>query len=103
VEVSAKTLSGFPLGKNVTYRPGIKMVKFTTTPKVYAVAQKGVLRWVTTQGLATLLYGTDWSAKIDDISDVFYTNYTFGMDINGAGEYNPADETNRAPTIDDNF
>ncbi|MFZ2804537.1 MAG: invasin domain 3-containing protein [Patescibacteria group bacterium] len=99
--VSANTLANMTLGSNVTYRPGVKMVKFTTVPKTYAVANGGVLRWVTSESLATSLYGTNWNTKIDDISDAFFANYTFGADISSSSDYNPTFEMNNALTIND--
>jgi hypothetical protein len=87
--VNDTQLASIPLGANVTYKPGKKMVKFTTDNKVYVVAKGGVLRWVTTEAAATELYGTDWNTKIDDISDAFYSNYTFGANVTGLADFNP--------------
>lgn len=101
--VSAAALGGMPLGKNVTYRPGVRMVKFTTLDKVYAVGSGGVLRWVTSEDVARSLYGNDWNAKIDDIPDTFYANYSFGTDIALAAEYGAAAELDGAKTIDDSL
>ena len=98
--VTAERLGQFMLGPNITYRPGSRMVKFTTDPKVYAVARGGVLRWVKTEALAIALYGTDWNKKIDDIQDAFYTNYTFGSEIDSAAAYSPTTELDTAPTFD---
>lgn len=91
-KVSAEKLASFELGKNVLYRPGVKMVKFTTDPKVYAVSQNGVLRWITSETVAYAIYGKDWAKRIDDIPDTFYTNYTFGTSINSETDFNPAEE-----------
>ena len=99
--VSANTLANMTLGSNVTYRPGVKLVKFTTVSKTYAVAHGGVLRWITTENLAGYFYGANWNTRVDDISDAFYTNYAFGSDINSNGDYNPQTEMNNAQTIDD--
>jgi hypothetical protein len=101
--VSAQVLASMPLGKNVTYRPGVKMVKFTTLNNVYAVSKGGMLRWVTSEAIATALYGSTWNKQIDDISDAFYTDYTMGADILNAGSYAVATELINAPTIDANF
>lgn len=98
--VSSERLGQYALGMNVTYRPGARMVKFTTDPKVYAVARGGVLRWVKTEELARAYYGTDWNKKIDDIPDAFYTNYTFGTEINAEADYNPTIESSATLTID---
>lgn len=91
-EVELSRLSQFPLGPNVQYRAGVRMVKFTTDPKVYAVSRGGLLRWVKTEELARAYYGDTWNTKIDDIPDTFYTNYTFGTDIGAVADYNPASE-----------
>jgi hypothetical protein len=65
------------------------MVKFTTLAKVYVVQKGGVLRWVKTEAAAVELYGASWNTKIDDISDAFYANYTFGSDVSGLSDFNP--------------
>lgn len=91
--VSAEVMSSFMIGKNVTYKGGIKMVKFVTNPRVYAVARGGVLRGITSEEMAKLYYGDDWNKKIADISDAFFTNYTFGDDILKAGDFDPVAET----------
>lgn len=88
--ISAEQLATIPLGANVTYKPGVKMVKFTTLAKVYVVEKGGILRWVTSEALAAELYGADWNMKIDDINDAFYANYTFGADVNSTADYSPA-------------
>lgn len=99
-EISAAQMSALPLGSAVRYRPGVRMVKFTTLPKVYAVAGNGTLRWVTTEELAKKFYTENWNQQIDDIPDTFYTDYRFGADIADVSQYNPVGETNMAPSID---
>ena len=99
-EISASAMASLPLARQVTYRPGVKLVKFATENKVYAVARGGVLRWIKSEAVAAALYGTDWNKKIDDISDVFYLDYTFGNEINAAQEYSPSAEMAAVPTIE---
>ncbi len=101
--VSAPFLASITLGGNATYRPGIKMVKFQTLDKVYAVALGGDLRWIKTEVAAGSLYGADWNKKVDDIPDTFFTDYRFGADINNATDYNKTAELTSAPTIDSNL
>lgn len=97
--VDPSVLGSIPLGKNVTYRPGVRMVKFTTDPRVYAVSKGGLLRWIANEQVATSLYGTNWNTKIDDLSDTLYANYQFGEDISSVGDFNPVGETTGAATI----
>lgn len=79
--ITASELAAIPIGKNVTYRPGSRLVKIQTDPKVYAVSQGGILRWVQTPEIAASLYGTTWSKKLEDIPEVFFIDYTIGDPI----------------------
>ena len=93
-------LEAISIGGNVTYRPGVKMVKIQTDPTVYVVAGGGTLRWVKTEELAKSLYGTNWSEKVEDIPDAFFTNYKTGDDITLVGEFIPVNETAKYASID---
>lgn len=97
--ISDEELASMPLAGNVTYRPGVKMIKLTTVPKVYAVARGGVLRWVSSEEVAEGLYGPDWNTKIDDLSDSFYGNYTTGEDILSSDDFDATAETDLVQTI----
>lgn len=92
-------LSTIPLGGNVTYRPGYKMVKVTTDPQVYVVDQGGFLRHVGSQQLAETLYGIAWKNQIDDVPDAFFTNYKYGTPIQTASDYNPQNVMTLTPNI----
>ncbi|MFZ5364652.1 MAG: peptidoglycan-binding protein [Patescibacteria group bacterium] len=89
ITISAQQLASIPLAENITYRPGYKMIKFTSIPKVYAVDLNGQLRWLTTEALASTLYGDDWTKQVDDVSDAFFYNYYFGNDIASIDDFNP--------------
>jgi hypothetical protein len=74
-------LEGYPLGANVTVRPGTKLVKITTNPNVYAVEPGGNLRKITSEAQATTLFGANWAKRVIDVSDAFFTNYKIGADL----------------------
>ncbi|QQG52853.1 MAG: hypothetical protein HY931_01290 [Candidatus Falkowbacteria bacterium] len=78
VTIPASELQSYPLGGNVTMRPGTKLVKITTDPSVYAVEPNGVLRKIQSEAQAAALYGTNWSKRVVDVADSFFTNYTIG-------------------------
>src|SRR4030042_220960 len=82
-------LAAITIGGNVTSRPGAKMVKITTDPKVYAIAANGTLRWVTTESIASCLYGNSWGSMINDVPDPFFVNYTVGTSITDCAQYSP--------------
>ncbi len=75
VTIPQSELESYPLGKNVTIRPGTKLVKITTDPKVYAVEPGGDLVWVPDETTASTLYGANWAQRVVDVSDSFFTNY----------------------------
>ena len=82
VQIIADTdLANIPLGGNITYRPGVKIIKIQTDPKVYAVARGGVLRWLSSEAVAARLYGVNWNKMIDYIPDAFFVNYKIGAPI----------------------
>lgn len=99
--ISDTELASYPIGGNVTYRPGVKMVKITTDPKVYAVSKNGTLRWVESEALASALYGSTWNKEIHDVPDPFFVNYTVGTSISAASQYDKAAETAASPNIND--
>lgn len=97
--IPAADMGQISMGGNVTYKPGVRMVKVDSDPKVYAVAKNGTLRWVTTGDVASALYGANWNKMIDDIPDGFFTNYTLGADIAAASSFNTEAEKAAATSI----
>ncbi|KPJ85895.1 hypothetical protein AMJ57_01425 [Parcubacteria bacterium SG8_24] len=81
ITITATELAAVPIGGAVTYRPGERLVKLTTDPKVYAVSRGGVLRWVTTPEIAASMYGDDWARQVDDLPDAYFASYTIGDPI----------------------
>ncbi len=69
-------LESYPLGANVTIRPGTKLVKITTDPKVYAVEPGGALKHITSETDASNLWGSMWNKRVVDVPDAFFVNYT---------------------------
>ncbi len=101
--ISAGEMASFPLGRNVTYRPGSKLVKFLTDPKLYVVGLGGELRWVVSEAAAAELYGPDWNRKTDDINDVFYSDYRFGTSVASVKDFSASAELAATSTIDDDL
>lgn len=103
VRVSDYELTTIPLGGNVTYRPGARLVKIDSDPKVYAVSRYGVLRWVTGESLASQLYGYNWMNQVRDIPTSFFTNYTIGSAIWTSSDYTVSTEYNSVGNPSDNL
>ncbi|MBI4437656.1 hypothetical protein HY631_01760 [Candidatus Uhrbacteria bacterium] len=103
VIVSDDYMGDITLGANVTYRPGSRMVKFQSVRTVYMVSRGGVLRAVVSEEVARDFYGDTWNQFIDDISDAFFGNYSFGEDVDAEGDYDIDEERNLAESIDDSL
>ena len=99
--VTDAELASYTIGGNVTYRPGSRLVKIQSDPKVYAVDDHGVLRWVATEPAAIALYGSAWNKQVDDLSDSFFVNYTVGGNINSASDFSIAAVQQAAASIND--
>lgn len=76
VTLTDAELGSLQIGGNVTYCPGVKMIKITSDPKVYALGMNGTLYWVPNETAAAEYYGADWQSDIDDVPDAFFGNYT---------------------------
>jgi len=79
--ITDAALALIPIGGNVTYRPGTRMVKIQSDPRVYVVARGGVLRDIPNEATAHALFGPQWNQMIDDIADSFFVNYTVGAPV----------------------
>lgn len=80
--ITDEALAKVTIGGAVTYRPGTRMIKITTDPKVYAVSSNGELRPIASEEVARRLYGSDWNKMIDDVSDAYFVNYRVGAALN---------------------
>ena len=97
--LSAEELSSIPIGGSVTFKPGTRLVKVTTDPKVYAVDSHGVLRWIVSETVAKALYGEQWNTMVSDVPDAFFTNYTIGNPIQKAEDFDAVQEQISTATI----
>ncbi len=97
--VTDAELAAVAIGGNVTYRPGTRMIKVESDPRVYAVAHGSILRWVETEAVARELYGDAWNKMIDDLSAAFFVNYNIGASVSSSTQFNRLTEQALAPTI----
>ena len=102
VTVSSSAMANITLGRNVTFRPGTSLIKFSTNT-VYAVSYGGILRPISTEAIAIALFGSDWAADITVVSDVFFANYRIGSDIESSNDYSASSSKTGTATIDVTF
>ena len=98
--IKTKSIQTIPLSRvSVTHKPGKKLVKITTDPKVYAVGPGGALHWIKTEALAKKIYGAAWNQKIEDLPDQLFTNYSLGDEIDEEADYDPEEQEEAVPEI----
>lgn len=102
VILSSSAMADITLGRNVTFRPGTTLIKFSTNT-VYAVSYGGILRPISTEAIAIALFGSDWVSEITVVSDVFFANYRIGSDIESSGDYSSSSSKTGTATIDVTF
>lgn len=101
--ISEENMASYALGRNVRYHPGKKMVKFPSVNTVYVVGQQGALFPIASEDDARALYGDNWNQQIDDVSEVFVTNYTRGSTLHTAAELDVDTLRNSVVSINDNL
>ncbi len=106
-QISRTEMESYLIGGNVTARPGVKMVKIVTDPRVYVVGKGGQLWHVATEDVAKALYGDQWAKLVNDVPDAFFVNYKVVLDADGvtpkkvtaAADYDKAAQQTASATI----
>ena len=76
--ISCADLATLPLGDRIVYQAGTRLVKIPSDPSVFAVEDDGVLREIPNEATAIALFGSDWSLRVDDVSEAFWSSFTAG-------------------------
>ncbi len=95
-KIKDEDLRHIPLGGNITYRPGVRLIKIKTDPSIYAVEKWATLRKIEDNSIIESLYGKDWQSIVDTIPDMFFVNYSIGRPIKIKSDHNPKEESETA-------
>ena len=100
VWLSDSDMSTIQIGGNVTYKPGVKMIKINSDPTVYVVGAGGEIMGIPSEEVAEALYGSSWNQEIHDVPDGFFSNYTMGSELEFASQFDADAEIAEADSID---
>ncbi len=101
-EISDSQLSSIPIGGNVTYKPGVKLIKLPDYPKIFAIEKKSIVRVFENNEIIAKLYGGSWrDFYLDIIPEGYFTNYVLGSPITSANDYNVEKQINSCKTVED--
>lgn len=87
IHVPDQVLAAYPISRNVTIKPGAKLIKIASDPAIYAIDRGGELRTINAMMSATI-YGSNWQSYVEVVPDAFFTNYFFGRPITNVSDYN---------------
>ncbi len=79
--ISDSALADLSLAGNVVYRPGSYWIKVQSDDKVYAVSTDGSIHWIESEDVAEDYAGSSWASRVQDVPDVFFTDYTVGSSL----------------------
>ncbi|HRH33031.1 MAG TPA: hypothetical protein PK720_02740 [bacterium] len=79
--ISQAELETYPLGGNITYRPGTRLVKTQAAAGVYAVGYNRTLHSIVSEANAIAMWGPMWNKMINDVPEAFFTNYVVGAPL----------------------
>ena len=85
--VSNAAVAAMPLGGNVLYKPGSRLLKVASSPRIYAVGKDGAIHWVTSESVVQSVFGKYWKQQIDVIDEVSLADYTVGSPISDDFRY----------------
>lgn len=87
VDVSDDYLSNFTIGAPMLPKAGTVLVKIQSVEKVYALGEEGELHWITSESLATSLYGSTWADYVIDVPVTAWSHFTIGDDIASTSDW----------------
>lgn len=84
----------------VTVRPGRTLVKFSDSPKIFAVENGSVLRWLKTEKDAVRTYGLKWTDRMVQLPASNRPLYAVGSDIDANATFARLFVTQKATDVD---
>ncbi|MBI4458181.1 hypothetical protein HY633_04415 [Candidatus Uhrbacteria bacterium] len=85
--VSTSALSAMPLGGSALYKPGSRLVKSATSPRVYVIGEDGKLHWITSMSFIENAFGLNWVSKLDLMNDSLFVDYGIGLPVVTVNDY----------------
>jgi hypothetical protein len=80
--ISQSDFDNIEVGSNITARPGVKIIKFPNSPKMYSVISNHRLASIDNTDIAKSLYGDNWNSKVITIQNGFENDYTKNGELN---------------------
>lgn len=89
LKITDRQMASIALAGNMLYRPGSRLIKISSDPKIYVIGQNGLLHWIHPEAVIREIYGFNWKSKLATVKDVYFVDYSMGRDISNAADFNP--------------
>lgn len=86
IETSDDYLANYTIGAPMVAKAGSVLVKIQSVDKVYALTDDSTLRWITSESLASSLYGSNWADYVIDVPVTAWGHFTIGDDITSVND-----------------
>lgn len=77
-EINPTCVDQYPIPRvapyGVNFLPGT-LIKIPSSARVYAIAKGGVLYQIPSEQVAASIFGSQWTQRVKDVSEVFWQNY----------------------------
>lgn len=88
-KITDRQLASITLVRNMFYKPGSRLIKISSDPKIYAVGQNGLIHWIYPESVIQELYGPNWKTNLVTVKDVYFVDYRVGERITNSANFNP--------------
>lgn len=81
IDTSDDYLANYTIGTPMMPKAGSVLVKVQSVNKVYALEADDTLRWITSESVASSLYGSNWADFVIDVPVTAWGHFNFGEDV----------------------
>jgi len=81
IDASDDYLANYTIGTPMMPKAGSVLVKVVSVNKVYALEADDTLRWITSESVASSLYGSNWADFVIDVPVTAWGHFNFGEDV----------------------
>lgn len=93
-QISVEEMESIELGIPMPIKPNTKLLKFPLNPKIYAVYEGEIIKYIPDPATAVSLFGADWETKIIELPEIYFLFYVKGDPI---GKNISSEKSDEAP------
>ncbi len=86
IDTSDDYLANYTIGAPMLPEAGSVLIKIVSVNNVYALGEDGELRWISSESVASDIYGSNWADYVIDVPVTAWSQFTFGADIDSSSD-----------------